>query len=214
MMGAREETQPRFPTSRPADTSEPIHPLLRYRYSPRVFGERELGDHELRSLLEAARWAASSFNEQPWRFLIARRRDEEEFAKMLTTLAPANQEWAQHADVLMVAVAREEFSRNDRPNRHHRHDVGAAIAQLTAQATSLGIAVHPMAGFSADAVRDRYDVPEGFAPTTAIALGQAVDPEDLELDARDREMEPRRRKPLEELVFEGEWGRPSGLATS
>jgi nitroreductase len=173
-----------------------VHELIRQRRSPRVFQDRAVPREILVSLFEAARWAASSFNEQPWRFLVTTREDPEEHARLLDCLSPKNQEWARYAPVLMLSVASTRFARNDRPNRHAFHDVGLAVSQLTLQATSLGLAVHQMAGFDADRSRAAYAIPEGFDPVAAIALGYPA-----EEPPKDRS-----RRPLEDLVFRGTWG--------
>ncbi len=190
---------------KPAPVAHDVHDLIRARWSPRAFADRPIDDAALRSLLESARWAASCFNEQPWRFIVARR-DTDDFNRLLECLVPGNQVWANRASVLMVSVARMTFTRNDKPNRHAFHDVGLAVSQLSLQATSLGIVLHQMAGFDRDKVIATYKVPEGFEPVTAIALGYPGDPEALADDLRERELAPRSRMPQKEFVFTKSWG--------
>jgi nitroreductase len=165
---------------------------------------------QIRSLLEAARWAASSFNEQPWRFLVARREDTERFETMLGCLMAGNQSWAGNAGVLILTVAKQTFSQNDRPNRVAGHDIGLAAASLTFQATALGLQVHQMAGIEIDKIRETYDVPQGYDPITAIAVGHHGTLEQLPDNFHDSEKQPRERKPQDEWVFDGTWGNPAG----
>ena len=195
---------------RPADVEEPVHPLIRERWSPLAFRDRPVPEEDLRALLEAARWAPSSYNEQPWSFLVARRSDREGFRRMLSCLAEGNRTWARSAPVLMVTLTRTRFERNGKENRHARHDVGLAAAQLTLEATARGLAVHQMAGFDAGRVRELYGVPEGVEPVTALALGLPGDPADLPEDLRERASGPRRRKETTEFVFAGGWGESPG----
>src|SRR5207247_9166076 len=123
-----------------------IHDLLRRRWSPRAFSDRRVEPDKLRSLGEAARWSPSSYNEQPWSFIVGTKEDEAEYARLLSCLVEGNIEWAQHAPVLMVSVARLSFEEDGKPNRHAFHDVGQAVANLIVQATALGLVVHQLAG--------------------------------------------------------------------
>ncbi|MGE0789551.1 MAG: nitroreductase family protein [Sandaracinaceae bacterium] len=186
-----------------------LHDLLRTRRSPIAFSDREVTLAELTVLLEAARWAPSCFNGQPWRFLVARRADADEFGRMLSCLNDRNQRWARAASVLMITATAETFA-DGRPNRHARHDVGLAVAQLTVQANALGIGVHQMAGFSSDRARELYAIPDGFDPVTAVAIGYPGDPATLEDDLRERAQKPRTRRPLSEIAFEGAFGTALG----
>ena len=196
---------------KPADNAHPIHDLLKRRWSPRAFSDKPVEPETLRSLWEAARWAPSCFNEQPWYFLVATKRDGAEYDRLLACLNEGNSAWAGRAPVLMVSVARTAFQDDGEPNRHALHDVGQAVANLTLQATALGLFVHQMAGFSPEKVRQAFAVPEGFEPVAAIALGYPGDPTVLPEKLRQRELAPRSRKPLEDFVFSGRWGRTSPL---
>ncbi|TAL12513.1 MAG: nitroreductase [Nitrospirae bacterium] len=196
---------------KPADTRHPIHDLLKRRWSPRAFSDRPVEPDTLRSLLEAARWAPSSSNEQPWNFLVATKDDQAEFSRLLSCLMEGNILWAQRAPVLMVSVARMSFEEGGEPNRHAYYDVGQAVADLSVQATALGLFVHQMAGFHPDKVRELYGVPKEFEPVAMIALGYPGDPESLPEKFRTREVAPRGRKPLAEFVFAGRWGKKSPL---
>ena len=190
---------------KPADTRYPIHDLLRQRWSPRAFSDRPVEADKLRSLLEAARWAPSSNNAQPWHFLVATKEDQAAHGRLVGCLMEGNIPWAQRAPVLMVSVARLSFEDDGTPNRHAFHDVGQAVTNLTLQATALGLFVHQMAGFYPDKVRAFYGIPKEFEPVAAIALGYPGDPEGLSEKYRSREAAPRTRKPLTEFVFSERW---------
>ena len=198
---------------KPAETQYPIHDLLRRRWSPRAFSDRRVDPAIMRSLLEAARWAPSSYNEQPWSFIVATRDDPVEFGRLLSCLVEGNIQWAQHAPVLMVSVARLYFEDDGKPNRHAFHDVGLAVANLIVQATALGLVVHQMAGIFPDKIRELYGIPEGYEAVAGIALGYPGDPQSLPEGLRKRELAPRERKPLTEFVFSGSWGQTSPLVS-
>jgi nitroreductase len=196
---------------KPADTSYPIEELLKRRWSPRAFADRPVEPEKLLSLWEAARWAASTANQQPWSFIVATKQDEVEYTRLLSCLRENNQQWASRAPILMVSVAKLTFDANGQPNRHAFHDVGLAVANLILQATALGLYVHQMAGFYPDRVRELYSVPDGFEPVAGIVLGYPGDPATLSEDLQQRELAPRARKPLESFVFQYAWGQTSSL---
>lgn len=190
-----------------ARSSIAIHPILNERYSPRSFSERLVRQEELELLLEAARWAPSSMNEQPWRFLVTRR-SEEGHAALLASLAPSNMRWADKAPVLVLVMATRHLSRNGQENFHARHDVGGAIAQLTVQATALGLGLHQLGGFNAATARAAFGLPETLDLISVIALGYPGDPATLPDDLKERELKRSPRKPLQEIVAYGKW--PTG----
>lgn len=192
--------------SKPATTAFPVHDLVRDRWSPRAFADRDVSPEALGSVLEAARWAASSYNEQPWRFVVARRSEPDEHAALLSCLVPANQAWAAAAPVLIFSVAHATFARNGRPNAHAWHDVGLASAQLALQAQALGLATHFMAGYDAARAREVLTIPEGWDPVAAIALGYAGDPESLPENLAAAERAPRTRLALGEVAFRARFG--------
>ncbi len=196
-----------------APTDYPILELLKRRWSPRAFSDQMVEPEKLRSLFEAARWAPSSFNEQPWFFVLTTKQQPEEHARLLSCLTEGNQEWARGAPVLMVSVAKLNFDRTGKPNRHAFHDVGMAVGNLMVQATALDLFVHQMAGFSPEKVAEICHIPDEFAPVAAIALGYGVDAEDLPEPLRGRELGPRSRKQTESFVFAGQWGQPSPLVS-
>jgi nitroreductase len=194
-----------------AETIYPIHEVLERRWSPRAFADRPIEAEKLRSLFEAARWTASSMNEQPWRFILACRTHKEDFENAAACLMPMNRAWAQNAPVLVFAIAKKAFSQNDRPNRVAIYDLGQAVANLSMQATSLGLSLHQMGGIEIEKVRSTYAIPAEFEPVTAIAIGYAGDHETLPEELRRREIAPRTRHPFEKFVFSHEWGAPSPL---
>ena len=196
---------------KPADTQHPIHDLLARRWSPRAFADRPVPPDVLRSLWEAARWAPSSANEQPWSFLVATQNDRQEFDRMLECLVGGNQVWAKQAPVLMVSVA-AKLDRDKDPNPHAWYDVGQAVADLSVQATALGLFVHQMAGILPDKIRELYQIPDSHEPVTGLALGYPGTPEQLPDKLRQRELALRTRKPIGEFVFSGRWGQASQIA--
>ena len=195
---------------KPADTQYPIHDLLRRRWSPRAFDERPVEPEKLRSLLEAARWAPSSNNEQPWRFLVATKERKTEYARLFNCLLEGNQKWVYRVPVLLLSVAKLRFE-DGLPNRHSLHDTGMAAENLVLQATALGLATHQMAGFRLDQARADCQIPAGYEPAAMIAVGYAGDPALLSEHLRAREAQPRVRKPLSELVYSATWEQPSSL---
>jgi nitroreductase len=198
---------------KPAQTDYPILEVLKRRWSPRAFSDRMVEPEKLLSLFEAARWAPSSFNEQPWYFVLATREKPEEHAQLLSCLAEKNQEWARLAPVLMVSVAKLDFERTGKPNHHAFHDVGMAVGNLLTQATALDLCVHQMAGFSPEKVVELYHIPREFEPVAAIAIGYGLDLEELPEPSRESELRPRSRRPIPSFVFEGRWGRLAPLVS-
>jgi nitroreductase len=195
---------------KPADVQHPIHDLLSRRWSPRAFADRPVAPDILKSLWEAARWAPSSANEQPWSFLVATKDDAQEFGRMLGCLVEGNQVWAKQAPVLMVSVA-AKLDRDKDPNAHAWYDVGQAVADLSVQATAQGLFVHQMAGILPDKIRELYQIPDTHEPVTGLALGYPGTPEQLSDKLRQRELAPRTRKPIGEFVFTGRWGQASQI---
>ncbi len=197
------------PEKRPS-TAYPVHDLIKRRWSPVGFDrDRGIERATLLSILEAGRWAASSFNRQPWRFIVAPRENAAEFQKILSVLREGNQVWAQHAAVLMIAVV-QQYQAPNTVNRHAGHDLGQAVAQITLQALDQDIYVHQMAGFFPDKAREIYAIPEEFEPYTAIAMGyRASEIGHLPDTYRQREAGQRERQPLSEMVYSGDWQQPA-----
>lgn len=197
-----------------AETQAPVHELIRRRWSPRAFSEQPVEPDKLLSLFEAARWAASASNEQPWAFLVATRQDPKNYADMLGVLVEFNRSWADRAPVLILTIAHTQFEKDRRPNRHAFYDLGQAAANLALQATAMGLMTHQMAGFDVEASRERFKMPAGWEPVSVIALGYPGDLESLPEKLRQRETAQRSRKELETFVFSGTWGHPVALAGS
>jgi nitroreductase len=186
-----------------------IH-AIRHRWSPRSFHDRDVSAADLKTVFDAARWAASSFNEQPWRFF-AGRRNSETYEKIFSTLMEVNQQWAKTAPVLIMGVAKTKFSHNGAPNRVALYDLGAAAATLCYQATALGLHTHQMAGFNVDTARKVFNVPEEYIFGAVIALGYQGEPGALtNPQMLAQETSPRQRKPLSEIVLSG-WDEPADL---
>jgi nitroreductase len=196
---------------KPAPTDYPIQEVLRERWSPRAFAERPVLPEVLRSLFEAARWAPSSGNQQPWTFLVATKDDQAFHTKLLSTLVEGNQVWAKHAPVLAIVVSELAFARGNHPNRNAFYDTGAAVADLTVEATSRGLFVHQMAGFDPGKAIELFSIPAGWQPIAAFVIGYPGDPQSLPETLRERELAPRVRKPLSELVMSGSWGQPASF---
>lgn len=192
---------------KPAETDHPVDDLIARRWSPRAFEEgRAVEREKVLALLEAARWAPSCFNEQPWRYLVFDESNEDALARARACLAPGN-EWAFAAPVLMVSVARDNFTRNEKPNRTAQHDVGLASENLVLEAVEQGLAAHQMAGFDLERARKEFNVPDGFTLIAMIAIGYPYrgDLDRLPENLRAKELAARSRKPLSEIAFSGGW---------
>ncbi len=199
------------PHPKVAQADHDVIDVIRHRWSPRAFDpNQDVTPAQLHSLFEAARWAPSSNNEQPWRFVFAHvRRSAEAHAAMLESVTPKNRAWAKHAPVLVLVAVRKTHERNGAPNTHAWYDAGQAVGFLSLQATASGLAVRQMQGFDAEAVRKACAVPDPFEPAVVMAVGAAGDPDALEIDFhRDAERQPRTRRPIGDFVFQATWGRP------
>jgi len=198
---------------KPAPSDFPVHELIRERWSPRAFADKPVPRDVLRSIFEAARWAPSSNNEQPWAYIVASRDDNASFEKMLSVLVEFNANWARSAPLLALAVAELAFAKNNVPNRNAQYDTGAASALLSVEATARSLAVHQMAGFDPEKARQVFGIPAGWEAIAAIAIGYPGDPASLPQPLKDREMAPRTRKPIDEFVMAGHWGHTAPFAT-
>lgn len=179
----------------------PVERMLYHRWSPRAMSGKPLTKADLMRLFEAARWAPSSFNEQPWRFVYAGREDEH-WPRFLDLLSEGNRRWAAAASVLVVVLSRTTFERNDNPSRTHSFDTGAAWQNLALQGSRMGLVVHGMAGFDHVRARGTLEVPEEFAVEAMIAVGRPAPAASLPESLREREV-PSGRKPVAELAFSG-----------
>lgn len=198
-------------------STERVLPVFTERWSPRSFSQRPPEPTKLRSMFEAARLAPSAHNTQPSRFLLTRRDHGEDYARLFACLSDGNRAWAHTAPVLVLAAAMRT-----RPSAvdgspvaypHFMHDLGLAVMSLILQGQALGLFCHPMAGFDPDRAREEFAVPSPFEPGVVIAVGYLGSPDALPEALRAREVGPRTRRPVEEVVFEGGWGQPSALFT-
>lgn len=192
---------------KPALTSVKVHEIIQNRWSPRAFdADRGVSDAHLAALLEAARWAPSCFNEQPWRYVIwVKSKDEAGWRKALSILSEKNRQWAKNAPVLILSAAKHHFSHNGKSNRWAMYDTGAASLSLCLQATALGLAVHQMGGFDAMKSRELFHIPEEYLPMSMMAVGYQADAEILDNQFIQAELADRSRSPLSEQFYLGQW---------
>lgn len=189
----------------------PIQQFVADRWSPYGFSNQPVAEADLNSLFEAARWAASSYNEQPWTYFVALRENTAEFERLLSCLLPANQAWAKAAPVLVLGAVSHRFAKNQQANRAAVHDLGLASANLVFEATARGLAVHQMIGLLPDRARELYRIPEHSEAWTAMAIGYRADAADLPDGLKERDLAPRQRKPISLFVFSGTWGQAASL---
>ncbi|MEE4186067.1 MAG: nitroreductase family protein [Gammaproteobacteria bacterium] len=181
-----------------------MHELLERRHSPYVFAaERDVSADDMRGLLEAARWTMSSYNEQPWRYVVgSRSRSPEVWQAVLEVLVPGNRGWARHAPILMLGLISTRFSQNGKPNKAAAHDLGAASACLTIEATARGLSVHQMIGIEPAEAARRFALPESVEALTGLAIGYAGNPADCDADYAARDSRPRERKALDDILWQ------------
>ncbi|MGH6841706.1 MAG: nitroreductase family protein [Methylocella sp.] len=200
-------------TGNAADTDYPVHEFIARRWSPYAFDGRHVSQSDLHSLFEAARWAPSSYNEQPWSYIVATKEDPGQFERLLSCLVEGNQAWAKRAPVLALGVVSLKFKSNGKDNRAAVHDLGLAAGNLVFEATARGLAVHQMIGILPDKAREMYGIPQGHEAWTALAIGYRGDPASLPGPLQQRDFAARRRRKLSEFVFTGSWGSPSPLVS-
>lgn len=182
--------------------SHSIHPLLEKRWSPRAFAPQPIEEEKIEALFNAARWAASAMNEQPWRFIYAVKGESERYKKLFQCLVEFNQNWVKTSPLLILTLVKTNYEKNDKPNRYAFHDLGLAVGNLTTQATALDLYVHNMGGFSVEKAKELFNLPPDLEPVTMIAAGYLGDPAQLPEDLRKSETGPRKRKPLNEIILE------------
>jgi nitroreductase len=185
----------------------PVEDLFLRRWSPRAFADTPIDTDTLKAIFSAGQWAASSFNEQPWRFILGRKGDPV-WQRIFESLVPANQSWTRFAPVLFASFAKKTFGPNNAANRVAQHDVGAASAQISLEATARGLHTHGMAGFDPDKLATSFGVPDDFEAVACWALGYRDDPEKLNEQQKQMELSPRKRKALAEIVF-SDWESPA-----
>lgn len=192
-----------FPQN-PAPTDLPILDAIKQRWSPLAFSDQRIEEEKIATLFEAARWAPSSFNEQPWRHVYATKEDSEDRLRLESLLVEGNS-WAKKAYILMISFAKKTFASNGKENRHAMHDLGCATGYMAMQCQSLGLIGHQMAGFDFRKANELLGVPDDFVPGSMMAIGHPADPSLLPPELQERERQPRTRKPQEGFVFRGKW---------
>ena len=193
---------------KPAVTQVAIADVIARRWSPRAMNPtKPVSREQLLALLEAARWAPSCYGDQPWRYLVWDRfGDPVGWQRAFECLAEGNQVWVKNAALLLLSVAAPNFQHNGKLNRFAQHDTGAASANLALQATALGLALHQMGGFDADQAKSRFNIPTDHTCMAMIAVGHPAPTDVLSDDLRRKEVASRTRKPLNEMIFNGNWG--------
>lgn len=190
---------------KPAPTTVSIHELIVGRWSPRAYSNAPVSAEHLHAVLEAARWAPSAYNAQPWRFLVFdRTQDETAFKRAFATLVPFNQGWNAPAPVL-IAVTAHTLTAKGETNQTALYDAGAAAMSLVLQAHALGLAAHQMRGFDAKAFRNAFTIPADVAIPAIISIGHFGEVDKLDPVLREREKAPRTRHPIGEVVYAGAW---------
>lgn len=184
-----------------AKTIYPVHPLIRKRWSARSFSGELISLDHLYTMFEAATWAASSMNEQPWRYMYALRDNFDEFKRFHACLLPGNKPWSADAAALILSLAKKTFAKTSAENKHYFHDVGAANNNLLLQASELDIYGRMMAGFDVKKTIAEFNLPEDLEPVCFIAVGRLDDPGKLQEPFLSREREKRSRKSLEEIIL-------------
>lgn len=195
---------------KPTNNNYPINDLLKQRWSPRAYSEKLVEREKLQSIFEAARWAPSSMNEQPWRFIVGIK-GEKTWEMIFDTLVEWNQQWAGKTPVLVLNLAKKTFTYKGRPNVTYAYDTGQAVAMMVTEAANQGLFSHQMGGFSAKKAAELFEIPGDFQPISVTAIGYYGDAEELPPDLYKSEMEERKRKQLSEVVFSNCFGLGSNL---
>lgn len=192
-----------------AQTSKPIHDLLARRWSPRAFDpNRPVARDQLRTLLEAGRWAPSCNGDEPWRYLIwDKARDPQGWQKAYDCLNENNKKWVKNVPLLMMSCAGSAFEATGKPNRWTQHDTGAASVSMALQAVAMGLIIHQMGGWDAEKARAAFSIPPEYTPMAMIAVGYQASPDILDDETKAKELRPRGRKSLAERFYEGGWGK-------
>ena len=195
---------------KPAITQAPVHDIIANRWSPRAYdASKSVSQAQIMSMLEAARWAPSCFGDEPWRFIVwDKNKDAAAWEKAFDCIVPGNQSWAKDAPVFVLICADTLFGHNQKPNRWGVYDTGAAAVSLSLQATSMGLVTHQMGGFDGEKTRAAFNIPEQFEMMSMMAVGYMADMGALGEESKERTLAPRKRKPLDELFYEGVWNQP------
>lgn len=184
---------------------ENVHDLIKNRFSPRAFSDKEISKKDLFTILKAASLAASSYNEQPWRFIYALKPETKKFETLLDCIMEFNTPWAKNAGALIICVVKDNLTLNNKNNDHAWHDMGLAVGNLSIQSQSMDIYLRQIGGFYADKAIELLNIPDGYTPISAIALGYLGEVADLSPELQEKENIPKEMKPIEEIVFNGDW---------
>lgn len=201
-------------SAKTASLDFPIQKLIADRWSPYGFSDRPVAESDLSSIFEAARWSASSYNEQPWSYFVALKKDYGEFGRLLSCLEPANQAWAKTVPVLVLGVVSLRFAKSSKDNRAAVYDLGLATANLVMEATSRGLSVHQMIGILPDTARELYQIPAHHEAWIALAIGYKAPTNELLDGFHERDLTQRQRKPSSQFVYSCTWGEPSAFTQS
>jgi len=180
---------------------EKIHPILKERYSTVTFYSQEVEKEKLNLLFDAARWAPSGYNGQPWRFIVGEKGKDENYQKLFDSMVDANKYWAKHAPVLVLGLALKVSEHNGKPNRFAEYETGMAVGNLLAQATSLGLYIHQMGGYSVEKIKESFNLNENLQPLALMAIGYKADLSGFADDLKERELKPRTRKAVEDILL-------------
>lgn len=191
-----------------AKTRYEIHPIIKQRWSPRSYTGKPVPVESLQKIFEAARWAPSSFNEQPWRFIVGSKGDGT-WEKIFNTLVAFNQQWAGSAPVLALAFGKKTTTRNNKPNPVFQYDVGQSVAYLTLQAMHEGLFVHQMGGFNAGEAAQVFNIPDDYQVLTAFTIGYLGSPNMLDENLAEMETTERQRLEPEKIVFQDSFTKPA-----
>lgn len=194
---------------KPATTQEPIHDIIARRWSPRAFDEsKPIPPQAIIALCEAARWAPSSYGDEPWRYIVwDKLADPVAWHRAFSCLAESNQVWVKRAPLLVLSVANKNFRHDGSANRFAQHDTGMASMAMVLEAVALGLVAHQMGGFDANKIRDEFEIPEHYTCMSMIAIGYPASANILEGNLKERELAPRARQPLGAHFFAGAWGK-------
>jgi nitroreductase len=185
-----------------ADTNLAIHPLIKKRWSPRSFSSAPIEKEKLERIIESARWSASCYNEQPWRFIIGLKQDDSVYDKIFACLAEGNQVWAKNAPCLVLILMKKTFTHNNKQNKWAKYDCGQAAAYMSLQALEDNLYVHQMAGFDQEKVKELFQISDELEPITAMVIGYQGAANILPDNLKKMEMAPRKRLRLEEIILQ------------
>jgi len=197
--------------TKPAITQFPIHEFIRDRWSPRSYKKETIVKNDLLSMFEAARWAPSSINEQPWSFIVATQEEKDIFSKIVACLTGNNPRWAVNASALVIILAKNNFDKTGTPNRHSFFDAGLAISQFIFEATSRGYHSHIMGGIDIQKTVENFSIPDSHSVIAILSVGKIDSPDSLPEDLKARELTERTRKPLDQILFSEKFDTKSNL---